>query len=299
MIHITVPATSANIGAGFDSLGLALNLQNEIYMEEWDGPAISSRDGRPVPTGEDNLIYRTAKALYQRVGRPFRGLRIEQVNNIPMTRGLGSRSACIVGGLLGANTLLGEPLARDELVDMAAHLEGHPDNSTPAILGGFVSAVLEEEHVYYVKKELDEGMHFAAFIPNFSLSTEVARAALPPQVSHKDAVYNLSRAALMATSICTGKLENIRVAAGDRLHQPYRLGLIEGGQRVFDIAYECGALAVFVSGAGPTILALVDAQNAAFGDRAAALLQAQRETRAFELVKLRPDNQGATVRVCE
>ncbi|MBC3515156.1 homoserine kinase [Neobittarella massiliensis] len=295
MIKVTVPATSANIGAGFDSLGLALGMHNTIYLKEAQGPDIASLDGVRVPTGEKNLIYQTVKDLYNRCGRSFPGLYIRQQNTIPMTRGLGSSSACIVGGLLGGNALLGQPFTTDELVDMAAHMEGHPDNSTPAILGGFVAAVLEDEHVFYVKKDLDSSLHFVAFIPDFALKTEEARAALPATVSHKDAVYNLSRAALMATSICTGKLDNIRVAAGDRLHQPYRLGLIPGGDGIFDAAYSEGALAVFVSGAGPTILALVDGGDTGFCQRVQARISQNEQTARFALTRLTPDNRGAYV----
>lgn len=137
MIKIRIPATSANIGSGFDSLGLALNLYNYIYMEQIDGIEIKSKDHTVIPTGENNLVYKTAKHLFEICGKPFTGLHIEQENNIPMTRGLGSSSACIVGGLFGANELMGNPLSQDELVNFAAVMEGHPDNSTPAILGGY------------------------------------------------------------------------------------------------------------------------------------------------------------------
>ena len=138
MLKITVPASSANLGAGFDALGLALTLYNRVWMEEADGCHIESADGVPIPTDETNLIYHTARVLYRRCGRPFRGLHIRQENNIPMARGLGSSSACIAGGLLGANELLGRPCELAQLVDLAAAMEGHPDNSTPALLGGFV-----------------------------------------------------------------------------------------------------------------------------------------------------------------
>ena len=137
MICVKVPATTANFGAGFDSLGAALDYYNRIWMEEWDGCWIEILDDTDVPTDETNLIYQTAKALYERCGRPFRGLHIRQENRIPTARGLGSSSACIAGGLLGANELLGRPCELAQLVDLAAAMEGHPDNSTPALLGGF------------------------------------------------------------------------------------------------------------------------------------------------------------------
>ncbi|HEX2938279.1 MAG TPA: homoserine kinase [Ruminiclostridium sp.] len=197
MIKIQVPATSANLGSGFDSLGIALKMYNRVMMEEFDGVDIKTSDGSDVPRDETNLIYTSAKFLYDLCGRPFHGLRLIQENNIPMTRGLGSSSACIVAGLVGANTILKNPLSKDDLVNLAARLEGHPDNSTPAILGGLVTSVFDGNRVYSVKVPISGRLKFAAFIPNFELKTEVARAALPESVPHKDAVYNLSRAALM------------------------------------------------------------------------------------------------------
>ena len=235
MIKIRIPATSANIGSGFDSLGLALNLYNYIYMEQIDGIEIKSKDHTVIPTGENNLVYKTAKHLFEICGKPFTGLHIEQENNIPMTRGLGSSSACIVGGLFGANELMGNPLSQDELVNFAAVMEGHPDNSTPAILGGLVTAVIDEGKVYCVKQEITEKLRFFAFIPDFEMSTEMARAALPQTIAHKDGVFNLSRAALMSVSLYSGKFQNLRIAAQDRLHQPYRLGLIKDGDKVFQL----------------------------------------------------------------
>ena len=262
MIKIRIPATSANIGSGFDSLGLALNLYNYIYMEQIDGIEIKSKDHTVIPTGENNLVYKTAKHLFEICGKPFTGLHIEQENNIPMTRGLGSSSACIVGGLFGANELMGNPLSQDELVNFAAVMEGHPDNSTPAILGGLVTAVIDEGKVYCVKQEITEKLRFFAFIPDFEMSTEMARAALPQTVAHKDGVFNLSRAALMSVSLYSGKFQNLRIAAQDRLHQPYRLGLIKDGDKVFQLAYDLGAYAAYISGAGSTLMAIVDEKMA-------------------------------------
>ena len=262
MIKIRIPATSANIGSGFDSLGLALNLYNYIYMEQIDGIEIKSKDHTVIPTGENNLVYKTAKHLFEICGKPFTGLHIEQENNIPMTRGLGSSSACIVGGLFGANELMGNPLSQDELVNFAAVMEGHPDNSTPAILGGLVTAVIDEGKVYCVKQEITEKLRFFAFIPDFEMSTEMARAALPQTIAHKDGVFNLSRAALMSVSLYSGKFQNLRIAAQDRLHQPYRLGLIKDGDKVFQLAYDLGAYAAYISGAGSTLMAIVDEKMA-------------------------------------
>ena len=264
MIKIRIPATSANLGAGFDALGLALSFYNYVEMEESDRVEISSADDIAVPTDESNLIYVSAKDLFEVCGKKLEGLKLRQTNNIPMARGLGSSSACIVAGLVGANTLLGNPLTTDDLVDLAAQIEGHPDNPAPALLGGIVTAVFDGRKVHWVKQEVFTKLKFAALIPDFELKTEKARACLPKEVSHKDAVYNLSRAALFSASLLTGKFENLRTAVHDKLHQPYRMELIPNCREVFDIAYTHGAYGVFISGAGPTIMAIADENNEFF-----------------------------------
>ena len=264
MIKIRIPATSANLGAGFDALGLALSFYNYVEMEESDRVEISSADDIAVPTDESNLIYVSAKDLFEVCGKKLEGLKLRQTNNIPMARGLGSSSACIVAGLVGANTLLGNPLTTDDLVDLAAQIEGHPDNTAPALLGGIVTAVFDGRKVHWVKQEVFTKLKFAALIPDFELKTEKARACLPKEFSHKDAVYNLSRAALFSASLLTGKFENLRTAVHDKLHQPYRMELIPNCREVFDIAYTHGAYGVFISGAGPTIMAIADESNEFF-----------------------------------
>ncbi len=253
-----IPATSANIGSGFDALGIALSMYNEVEIEESDRLEITSLDDVEVPTDEDNLIYRSACRLYEECGRPLpEGFRIAQSNVIPMTRGLGSSSACVAAGLLGANYLLGKPLGREELVNIACSIEGHPDNTTPALLGGLTSAAVENGKVYAVTLHVADKFRFAAFIPDFELKTSVARSILPQTVSREDAVYNLSRSALMAGSLATGNVENLRIAVQDRLHQPYRLGLIPGAEGIFRLTYEYGSYATYISGAGPTVMSII------------------------------------------
>ena len=188
MIKIKIPATSANLGAGFDALGLALSYYNYVNMEEADGCHIKSLDDTEVPTDETNLIYHTAKTVYEICGKDFKGLTIEQTNHIPMARGLGSSSACIIAGLVGANHLMGNPLSLDEMVNLSAQIEGHPDNTAPALLGGIVTAVLDGKCVHWVKQEVFTTLKFIAVIPDFELKTEKARACLPKEVAHSDAV---------------------------------------------------------------------------------------------------------------
>ena len=263
MVTVTVPATSANVGAGFDSLGLAVSMHNVFTFEESDRIQISSVDGTHVPAGSNNLVYRSARVVYDQLGIPLKGLRITQRNDIPMARGLGSSSACIVAGIMGANALLGGKLTERQMLTLATAIEGHPDNVAPAMLGGFV--------------------------------TSKARAALPAMVSHKDAVYNLSRAALATAAFCEGNYALLGVATKDVLHQKYRLPLIEGGDDIFELAQDLGAQAVYISGAGPTIMAVVHKDDTEFFTRAEAALAADGPLHHFTVHRLLADNVGAVV----
>ena len=294
-VRVRIPASSANLGAGFDSLGLALGLYNTIEIEEIEsGLQIFSEDGAAIPLGEKNLVYQTVRRVYQLCGKKIPGFNIRQKSPIPMARGLGSSSACIAGAITGANALLGEPLSLQEKLNLAAELEGHPDNVLPAMLGGFVAAVLEDGHVFYINRPVN-GLLFGAFVPDFELLTETARAALPKQVLHREAVFNLSRAALAAAAFCTGEYDLLGAACGDRLHQPYRLPLIPGGEAVFELAGQCGALACFISGAGSTILAVAKAEDSAFFEKAQNALAEDKKLNHFTLKKLAPDLQGTVI----
>lgn len=293
MIKVTVPATSANIGAGFDSCGVALSLYNTATLSLHDSIEITAEDHTFTPQGQGNLIYRTAKDLFDLCGKPLPGLKIVQTNAIPMARGLGSSSACIAAGLLGANALLGFPLTNDDILTLATKLEGHPDNVAPALLGGFVVSVYEDGKVYSLQKDVAQSIVFAAFIPDFKLLTEKARAALPEEVAHKDAVYNLSRAALLAAAFCEERYELLPVVTKDSLHQQYRLPLIDGGREIFDLTAQLGAPATFISGAGPTILSVVPAHDTSFFLRAQAALQQSELLRAFTLHSFTAENRGA------
>ena len=295
MIRIQVPATSANLGSGFDALGIALNLYNQVWMEEADAIEITCKDDVQVPLDEHNLIYWAASQLYEECGRKLPGLRIVQLNNIPMARGLGSSSACIVAGILGANRLLGSPLEQKELVTLATRIEGHPDNVAPAIEGGLVTSALEGGKVYSVSVPVSEKICFVAFIPPFELKTDKARSVLPDTYSRADAVYNLSRSALMTASLFSGNLENLRVAVQDRILQPYRARLIPNYDQVVRLSYELGTLGTCVSGAGPTILSMVESNEA---DRFAQLAREHlpdKGVEGWEVLTLRAESKGAQI----
>ncbi len=294
MISIKIPATSANLGAGFDALGLAVSLYNYVEMEESDKVEIISADGTKIPTDESNMVYIAARDLFEVCGKKLHGLKIRQTNNIPMTRGLGSSSACIVAGLVGANKLLKSPLGNNDIVDLSAQIEGHPDNTAPALLGGIVTAVFDGRKVHWVKQEVFTKLKLAAVIPDFELSTTKARACLPKQIDFRDAVYNLSRAALFSASLLTGKFENLKTSVDDRLHQPYRMELIPGGKEVFEIAYAHGAYAVYVSGAGPTVMAIADEDNEFFAGKVQFSLDNAGLT-GWKVHELKIDNCGTQI----
>ena len=294
MIRIDVPATSANLGAGFDSLGIALTMHNRVWMEEWDEIDIKSMDSTVIPTDESNLIYWAADHLYKICGKSLPGLKLRQENNIPMARGLGSSSACIVAGILGANRLLGSPLSQTELINLAAKIEGHPDNTSPAISGGLVASAIEGERVYSVSVPVSEKIAFAVMIPPFELKTEEARRVLPKMYSREDAVYNLSRSGLMTASLFSGNLENLRVAVQDKIHQPYRSPLIENCDTVFRMSYEMGSLGTYVSGAGPTIISMIDASDTTFCENIASHLE-KRGINGWRVEIMKADPHGAKI----
>ncbi len=295
MLRITVPATSANLGSGFDALGMALNLYNTVLIEQSDIIDITTTDKSKVPNNENHLVYSSAKKVFDIYDKKLTGLKIVQTNGIPMARGLGSSSACIVAGLLAANAMLGNPMTKQEILTLGTQIEGHPDNIAPALLGGFVVSAFDEGNVYSLKKAVLPSLQFVALIPRFKLFTKKARAILPKQVKHKDAVYNLSRAALLATAFCEERYDFLEVATKDSLHHQYRLPLIEGGEKIFALAKKLGASSVFISGAGPTILcALPSGGDKFFSELSDALLK-DSSLNAYTLHKLNADNIGATV----
>ena len=292
MLRIRIPASTANLGSGFDSLGIALNLYNYIEIGAAPGCDISSADGSEIPTGEDNLIFLSAKKVYEKAGLPFRGLKIVEENNVPFARGLGSSSACIVGGVFGANEILGRPFTKDELLDIAAEIEGHPDNVSPALLGGFTANAMDGKNVRYVKAEVPENLVFAAFVPPFELKTADARAVMPKEVSLKDSVFNLSHSALITASFLSGKYENLKLGCEDKLHQPFRLPLIPGGEKIIEESYKTGALAAYISGAGSTMMAIFDCGNEKAEEIAKEILSSA-DFNGWKYFILNADNSGA------
>ena len=282
---IRIPATSANLGSGFDTLGLALALYNRVVVddqaegEDDEAPAggqprggwraggrpreqrrariVISGEGEDVlPRDESNLVYRTMLRYFEIVGRRPPAFTLETHNRIPLTGGLGSSSAALVGGLLAANALCGGILSRDEILKIAHDEEGHPDNVAPALLGGLVLCVADEGRLTRVALPVPADLRAVLFVPSFTMPTEEARRLLPSLIPYRDAVFNLGRAALLIAAFQTGQLELLRIASEDRLHQPYRREMFPAMPRFIQAALQAGALGSCLSGAGSAIIAL-------------------------------------------
>ena len=259
-ITVKVPATSANLGPGFDCAGLSLNLYNRFNFTrtEKDEVSIEVRgEGKGlIPTTEENLIVHAMKYLCRSLGRPFPTVHIEQINHVPAASGLGSSSTAVVAGLLGANRLLGDPLDRYQILELATEMEGHPDNVAPAIYGGLVVTCLTERGgLCHVEQIELPPLQVVLVLPDFSLLTRDARNALPAQISRADAIYNIARLPLVVRALEAGDYQKLGAVMLDKLHQPYRIPLVPGMGDAFEAAKAAGAAAVAISGAGPGTIA--------------------------------------------
>jgi homoserine kinase len=257
-VQLRVPATSANLGPGFDVLGLALALHNEITVEGSDDVVVSIEGlgAGQLPTDGTNLVVRGVRRVFDTVGRRFEGVTVRCLNRIPPSRGLGSSAAAWVAGLTGGNALLGEPLERSAVLTLAARAEGHPDNVAAAILGGLTVSAWLGERVGAVRLTVPAHLAWVVLVPALETTTRDARVVLPAQVPHVDAVFNLQRASLLIAALAGGDTRLVGPAMEDRLHEPYRLRLFPWLPDVARAAREAGALGCVLSGAGPSVLAV-------------------------------------------
>ncbi len=259
-VCVRVPASTANLGPGFDTLGMALELYAWIEM----GIATETRvtlygeQMKHIPSDKNNLIYKVAQQLFAAAGVQHPELEIAMYSDIPLTRGLGSSASAIVGALYAANALIGNRFTDDELFQMAVKLENHPDNVGPSIFGGIIAAFWDGVRAEHIRIKPDERLEVLVAIPDFQLSTEKARHVLPQQISMKDAVYNLGHASVLVAALSAGRLDMIKLAMKDALHQPYRSALIPGMATILRDADQYGALGIALSGAGPTFIAFVE-----------------------------------------
>ncbi len=301
MIHIKIPATSANMGSGFDCIGTALELYNHIWVSKrpkGSGFLIETKKTQAldIPTDETNLIYTTMQYFYKQKNLPMPDIHIIQEDNIPMARGLGSSAACIVGGLMAGNILEGDIASKEELFQMANALEGHPDNVAPAIFGNLVTSVQTETDLRSITIPLSADLIFATMIPDFPLETKEARAVLPDSYTRSDMVFNASRTALLIASLYTKQFENLEIAMDDKIHQPYRSQLIPHMADIFEKAKEYGAIACYLSGAGPTLMAIItkDKQQS-FETNMNDFLSTLENV--WELLLLKPDTTGIKINI--
>ncbi len=295
-----VPATTANLGPGFDALGLALDLWNEAEFTPTNDRkitvSIAGEGADQLPTDANNAIVDAALQVYDQVGKPCPGFHVHCLNRVPLGSGLGSSSAAMLTGLLGANALLGEPYSRETILKLAIESEGHPDNVAPAMLGGLVASIIHESHVVSLRLTLTSQrtpIHITVVFPEFDFPTKQARAILPRQLDRKDAIYNISRAVIVTEAFRVGDLKMLGEAMTDKLHQPYRLPLIPGAQAAMDAMKQSGAAAVALSGAGPSLIAFSANSEKAIGEAA---------KKAFEeaglgarILKLKISRKGAEV----
>ena len=257
-VHVRVPATAANLGPGFDALGLALALHNEVRAGEADTVSVTlAGEGGHLPADARNVVARGVRLAYETAGRTFRGVALECTNRIPAARGLGSSAAAWVAGLVAGNALIGGPLDRDTLLGLATRSEGHPDNVAAALFGGLTVSCATETGVWAVSLPVPPGLAWVSLVPEITSSTAEARAVLPASVPRADAIFNVQRVALLLAGLQAGRPDALAIALDDRLHQPYRLKLFPWMPAVADAARKAGALGCVLSGAGPSLLAVV------------------------------------------
>lgn len=264
-VSIQVPATMANLGCGFDCLGLALPIYNTVTIEETvlpgSGIEINIIDEKNqdrvanIPTDKNNIVYKAVELLYNFIGQSPNEMKITIKTQIPVARGLGSSASVIVGGLMAANELLGKPADEAVLLSIATEIEGHPDNIAPAIAGGVTLASWEDDgSVIYRKLPWHDDWKITVCIPDYELATEISRSVLPKEVSLKDAAYNLRRSAMFVQALHTKDDELLKLSLRDKLHQPYRKKLVPGLTSIMDnLRHTNGVLGCFLSGAGPAI----------------------------------------------
>lgn len=278
-VVVDVPATTANLGPGFDCLGAALDLNNRFAMRRIEGGGerfeliIEGTEGSHLRGGPENLVYRAAQRVWKAAGLEPVALEARVRLAVPPARGLGSSATAIVAGLMGANALVGEPLSKEKLLELAIDIEGHPDNVVPSLLGGLcMTAKAASQRWRVVRCEWTPSVKAVVAIPSIRLSTSEARRAMPKAIPVGDAVVNLGALTLLLQGLRTGNGDLISDGMHDRLHEPYRWRLIKGGDQVKQAAMDAGAWGCAISGAGPSVLALCEEDKGRAVSRALSLI---------------------------
>lgn len=292
MIKVTVPATTANVGPGFDCLGMALNLYTNVMFEEIERGLIIEGCHSEYQN-ENNLIYQSMLKIFEMAKYNPKGIKITIDSNIPVSRGLGSSAACILAGIMGANEMAEAQLTKSQILKIATQIEGHPDNVAPALFGGMIVSVYDNDEVYFSKIPLNDSVDFYALIPDFTLSTSEARSVLPKQIPFEDATFNIGRVALMMASFFSGNLDLLNVSIKDKLHQKYRGALIYEYDTIMEELDNLQVKGAFLSGAGPTIIAITDKNETVIESAIANMVKNLKEHWTFK--KLCTEVNGAIV----
>ena len=289
-VTIRVPATTANLGPGFDAFGCALGLYTDVTFEETEyGLEITGCD--EAYTGPDNLAYTSYCAVLNSLSEEVRGVKIHIDAHIPICRGLGSSAALLVAGAMGANVLRGNKLSTQGLLNITNAMEGHPDNLAPAFYGGLTASMVDNGLPVCVSFPLHPGWEFLALVPEFDLPTSLARSVLPDQVSRADAIYNVSHGALVLKALELGDEKLLRTALQDKLHQNYRKKLIPDYEKIEALVRTTGA-GFCLSGAGPTLLCIT--RNPGLEEKLAKKLDSITQHK-WQMLPLHVEFQGAQV----
>ncbi len=263
---VSVPATSANVGPGFDVMGIAFDMFNRFTFDVGGNDISITGCEAQFASPANNLVYTTLEKTLQSYGRAIPGMNIHFDADLPLCSGLGSSSTCIVAGIMAANQIGELNFDHGEILRIASLIEGHPDNVAPAILGGFVAAIIENDFVYWHVYPISDKLSFYALMPDVRVSTEEARKILPASYSLSDCIYNMSRVPLLVEGLEKADEQLIRAGCKDRIHQSYRLSLIPEGEKGFKFVKESeNAITTYVSGAGPTIVAITVNDDDSFG----------------------------------
>lgn len=256
-VKVMIPATTANLGPGFDCLGLALDIFNAVEFSLADATfvEITGFGADSLPRDESNLVLRSAARLAEVAGKEVLGWSLRQHNDIHLARGMGSSSAAIVGGLVAANELLQTALTPREMLDIAVAIEGHPDNVAPAMLGGLTVCCTDEDGLGVARFDPPADLKLILAIPDYEVSTEAARKVMPREIPHADGVFNTSHSTAVLAALISGDMDLLGQAMKDRLHEPYRAPLVKGMTECVAAARQAGAHAAALSGSGPTIVA--------------------------------------------
>ena len=289
-VTIRVPATTANLGPGFDAFGCALSLYTDVTFEETEcGLEITGCD--EAYTGPDNLAYVSYCAVLASLSEEIRGVKIHIDAHIPICRGLGSSAALLVAGAMGANVLRGNRLSTQGLLNITNAMEGHPDNLAPAFYGGLTASMVDNGLPVTVSFPLHPDWEFLALVPDFNLATSKARSVLPSQLDRADAIYNISHGALVLKALELGDEKLLRTAMQDRIHQPYRKSLIQDYDQIEALVRTTGA-AFCLSGAGPTLLCIT--QDEKLEEKLAKKLDSITEAN-WQMLPLHVEFQGAHI----